>query len=789
MINFRFLLGLYSRTDTIEVHEAALIKEYNDLENFKNSEELQHFFELQKFIGSDEFKKKKLEIQSLDYKKTDAFLQEKEYQGLKKSARIRNYYSVLNSAHYKNYLEIKDSPSLVQYNELHAIVNSDAFKKNELAIRSLNYKQSNEYSKEQEFKKLRNLPGVKNYFKVISTEAYKLYHLLNDSADLLHYLELQKFAESEPVKSIQKRLKEEKFASTEAFQKLKKFELLQKSKHIKVYFKVLQSNAYKNFLLLQNSEEMKNFLSLEKQVTSEKFLTLKKDKKAFQNSEEQIQEKEYLKLKADKGISQYVNFLNSKLFREFSLIEKSGDIEKYEDLDKFVKSEEFITVKNYFSLTPQKRWEQREEYQNVSDFEKLRKDPRFITYFQFIHSKEFKLFNETINAGLIEKFEALQKFIESPEFHKSKEYLLLSAKQKWEQTPDFLQQQEYDKLASDKKIKEYLSFILSKEYKLYDAVVESGEIEKYEKLELAVTSEAFKENKAYMLLSFKQKWAKTEEFLAHNEFTKLEKSDKIIWYYKVVNSNKFNEIKKWNLTFQDDFTANQLNRDVWLTRFYYGDAFLKDTYSLSGDKHFITDGENISVENSILKILTRKEKAEGKAWNTMFGFAPKEFEYTSGLINTGKSFRQQYGRFRAKMKLDKNKGVTQAFWLVGGQIMPQIDILKCYDGNATFNNFWGNISEKDGVHRSSSKLNFQKLVSDFHIFELEWTPQELIWRINGLEVKREAKGIPDEPMYILLSSGIFSEVNGHSFPSTMQIDWVKCYKRAETSSNSKPLDI
>jgi beta-glucanase (GH16 family) len=192
------------------------------------------------------------------------------------------------------------------------------------------------------------------------------------------------------------------------------------------------------------------------------------------------------------------------------------------------------------------------------------------------------------------------------------------------------------------------------------------------------------------------------------------------------------------------------------------------------DKHFVTDGKNLKVWDSTLCIETRSEKAEGKAWHPLLGFVPKQFEYTSGHINTGKSFRQKQGRFRAKIKLSDNKAITHSFCLVGNSMLPQIDIVKYNNGKWYLGNFWGNITEKNGVKKNIDNISASKLCNDYYIFELEWNATSITWKINNLVIKTQNTGIPDEPMYIAISSGIYSD-NNAPYPAKIEIDWVKCY--------------
>ena len=103
-------------------------------------------------------------------------------------------------------------------------------------------------------------------------------------------------------------------------------------------------------------------------------------------------------------------------------------------------------------------------------------------------------------------------------------------------------------------------------------------------------------------------------------------------YY--VNHKRFAWHRTWNLTFSDEFSESKLDTSKWLTRYYWGDKMLKDTYSLSIDKHLVTDGSNIILENGRLHLVTQKESVKGKSWDARYGFSTRNFDYTSGLINS-----------------------------------------------------------------------------------------------------------------------------------------------------------
>ena len=215
-----------------------------------------------------------------------------------------------------------------------------------------------------------------------------------------------------------------------------------------------------------------------------------------------------------------------------------------------------------------------------------------------------------------------------------------------------------------------------------------------------------------------------------------------------------------------------------MTSFFWAKALLNDSYSLEGDAHFNTDGKNVEISNNNAKIITRKEQAKGKVWSTKYGFQPKDFNYTSGLISTGNGFRQKYGKFEAKIKMNRLHPGYQAFWMVGEQMIPQIDIINA-QGKSNQGAQVANYYKNGTVQRNFSKVSGLNLTSDYFIYTLEWSANKLVWKINDVEIYSATQGIPDEPLYLIFSAGLRGEIDGSKLPQTMEIDWVKCYKKVE----------
>lgn len=283
---------------------------------------------------------------------------------------------------------------------------------------------------------------------------------------------------------------------------------------------------------------------------------------------------------------------------------------------------------------------------------------------------------------------------------------------------------------------------------------------------------------AYML--DKDKWQKTDDFVKESKYDELKKSADIKWYLSVVDSDKFSKLNEWKLTFEDDFTTNKVDDKKWMNSFFWGKMLLNDRYVMAGDQHYYTDDKNIELNNSILKIVTKTEAARGKVWHPLHGFSEKDFKYTSGMISTAHSFRQQYGKFEAKIKLDASFPAYLAFWLKGEKILPEIDVFKFnMDKKNRFqmSTHFGDPSNVKSAQKVTSKIGGSNLTNDFYIYSFEWSPEKITWRINDYEVFSSINGIPNEPLYLIISAGVQKDIPLENSASQFEIDWVRCYEK------------
>lgn len=383
---------------------------------------------------------------------------------------------------------------------------------------------------------------------------------------------------------------------------------------------------------------------------------------------------------------------------------------------------------------------------------------------------DYLKFNQFRDSDEFKNFLALEKKVQSDSFKKALDAIKADT---FEKTVQYKQWKEFLALKKNSAVKKYHRALNSSDEQKKLTLAAAPEVKKFKELETIINSDEFKKFKAEK--EDKERYKRSEEYLELQRYESISKSAEILWYYKTLKASPFTELEKWQLVFDDEFNDKNLDTSKWITNYYYGKAILNEPYSLSTDKHFPTDGKNIEIKNSVLNILTKKESVKGKVWDPKFGFYEKEFQFTSGMISTGDSFRTDVGRFEAKVLLPDSFPVMNSFWLSTGKMLPEINIFNTQaNGKIILANHWG-----PKVQSSVAKLNGSRFLNKWFIFGLEWTKEKLTWTINGIPVREESNGLPNEPMFIVFNSSIVDESGISKLPSSFQIDWVRVYKKVK----------
>jgi len=365
---------------------------------------------------------------------------------------------------------------------------------------------------------------------------------------------------------------------------------------------------------------------------------------------------------------------------------------------------------------------------------------------------DYKSFKEYENSEELKHYLELEKEVKSSDFALRKKKIL---KQKYKASEAYRKEIRYNQLMKRSKGNE--------------------KSEELEKLDEYISSEEFIKQKQLLTMKPAERYETTDEYQKETEYTTLKKSEKVIWYYKTKKKYPFKEIERWNLTFDEKFDESKLDTSKWMTQSYWGDKSMEEPYAMEDDKSFPTNGENIEFYDNKARIVTKQAKRDGLVWRSEQGFVQEDFEFTSGLISTAKSFKQKYGVFNAKIKMAEGS-VAQAFWMVSETMLPHIDVARFENGKLYSNYFWGDTLSP---RKSLSKTGGGKYADEYFIYTLEWTPNKLTWKINGKVFKTQTSGVPQDEMYINFSSNLKKGASENGLPSAMEIDWVRVYKLKE----------
>ena len=250
------------------------------------------------------------------------------------------------------------------------------------------------------------------------------------------------------------------------------------------------------------------------------------------------------------------------------------------------------------------------------------------------------------------------------------------------------------------------------------------------------------------------------------------------------------------LTFHDEFDSFRPWRNgqgVWRTTFKDGQAADPiDARTLRGNKelqlyvdrdmrlggrvlgvHPASALDPFVVHDGMLEIVARPASPE--LASELAGY-----RYTSGLITTQPSFSQTYGYFEMRARRPRGKGLWPAFWLLPADLSwpPEIDVMESIGDPSLF---WTTAHSKID-DRPGEK---HEIAPDaVHVFAVSWDPQNLIWYVDGREVRRQPTP-PDmhKPMYLLANLAVGGAWPGAPeaetrFPARLATDYLRDYRFA-----------
>ena len=246
----------------------------------------------------------------------------------------------------------------------------------------------------------------------------------------------------------------------------------------------------------------------------------------------------------------------------------------------------------------------------------------------------------------------------------------------------------------------------------------------------------------------------------------------------------------WKLVFQDEFDGPALSAEKW-------NALVREQSKHGELQYYVPD--DVYVESGTLRLRSRVRD---------FGSQ----HYTSGRVDTSGKFAPIYGRFEIRARLPRGRGLWPAHWLYpqnrdwamerlmakaiadgDERLIPEarpwyteIDIMEFLGhetnvvyGTLHYYSFTGEKKSSSGTLRNETDYS-----KDFHLYALEWDPDEIRWFVDGQLIHSTRDGVPHAPHYLILNSAVGGSWPGNPdattvFPQFHDIDYVRVYQRNE----------
>jgi beta-glucanase (GH16 family) len=228
------------------------------------------------------------------------------------------------------------------------------------------------------------------------------------------------------------------------------------------------------------------------------------------------------------------------------------------------------------------------------------------------------------------------------------------------------------------------------------------------------------------------------------------------------------ETMSWRVAFSDEFDGSVLDPKKWNV------ANPLDRIINNELQAYVPDA--VRVRAGVLEL-----NADRKPTTYHGAMLP----FASGTVTTHEKFSFAFGRVEVRAKLPRGQGLWPGFWLLpeSGEWPPEIDLFEVRGQapRALHQTVHFRDPERGPAFDTAEHLG-PDLSAGFHEFALDWSPDAIVWYLDGTETRRVTQRIPSGPMYLNAALAIGGDFPGAPdastpFPATLAIDSVRVLRR------------
>lgn len=261
-------------------------------------------------------------------------------------------------------------------------------------------------------------------------------------------------------------------------------------------------------------------------------------------------------------------------------------------------------------------------------------------------------------------------------------------------------------------------------------------------------------------------------------------------------------LDEFELVWSDEFDGDSLDKSKWEYNWW-------ETQRKGGYWH--EDMVSVKDGNLVIKTEYLSEPLENyyyDTWHDRIDFKEYKAGYYTGIVRS--RYEQCYGYFEVRCMLPAAQGLWSAFWMMNdkvenvdgsGEDGTEVDIFESFYYK---DHWWGNDCVVSGIHydgygegHKGDSIGKTFIENDpyteYNTYGLEWTEDEYIFYLNGVETGRlSTGGVSQNPEYLILSCEVSGE-NGiasgdrhgagkigktpeKNWPAEFKVDYVRCYK-------------
>lgn len=245
---------------------------------------------------------------------------------------------------------------------------------------------------------------------------------------------------------------------------------------------------------------------------------------------------------------------------------------------------------------------------------------------------------------------------------------------------------------------------------------------------------------------------------------------------------------------------------VWADEFNLPDGSAPDTnhwtFETGGggwgnnELEYYTPGtNNARILGGMLVIEARREDYSGR-------------HYTSARLKTQGKWSFRYGRVEGRIQIPRGQGIWPAFWMLGTNISAagwprcgEVDIMENIGKEPTL--VHGTIhgpgySGGAGIGGPGALPNKAALADDFHLYSVEWTPDQIKWFLDGQQyfsvspasLPKGKTWVYNQPQFLILNLAVGGYWPGNpdgstTFPQQMRVDYVRVYAATELMTSKE----